>query len=398
MTKTAAVIGGGPAGLMAAEMLAKAGVSVTVYDAKPSLGRKFLMAGKSGLNITKDEGLEALLENYGAHSEEMRPMVSMFDSSKVKGWVRSLDQPIFIGSSRRVFPEAMKASPLLRAWFARLDELGVTRLARWKFKDFNGGGLEFDTPEGPQTVQTDVTVLALGGASWAKLGSDGLWNKLLADRDIPVVPFGAVNVGLRVDWSEHMAKHFGTPIKTVAWTVNGETSRGEAVVSIRGIEGGGVYSLSEAVGAGADLTMDLLPDVKLEDVAHRLFKPRGKTSLSNHLRKALRMSPVKIALLQELGRPLPEEAEKLAQLIKALPVPVTGLNPMDEAISTSGGVAWEALDESLMIRELPGVFCAGEMLDWAAPTGGYLLNGCLATGRWAGISAIRFLGVTEPEK
>ena len=200
MTKTAAVIGGGPAGLMAAEMLAKAGVSVTVYDAKPSLGRKFLMAGKSGLNITKDEGLEALLEAYGAHSEEMRPMVSMFDSSKVKGWVRSLDQPIFIGSSRRVFPEAMKASPLLRAWFARLDELGITRLARWKFKDFNGGGLEFDTPDGPQTVQTDVTVLALGGASWAKLGSDGAWAKLLADRDITVVPFGAVNVGLRVDW------------------------------------------------------------------------------------------------------------------------------------------------------------------------------------------------------
>jgi uncharacterized flavoprotein (TIGR03862 family) len=350
------------------------------------------------LNITKDEGLEALLEAYGAHSEEMRPMVSMFDSSKVKGWVRSLGQPIFIGSSRRVFPKAMKASPLLRAWFARLDDLGVTRLARWKFKDFNGGGLEFDTPNGPQTLQTDVTVLALGGASWAKLGSDGAWAKLLADRDIPVVPFGAVNVGLRVDWSEHMAKHFGTPIKTVAWMVNGETSRGEAVVSTRGIEGGGIYSLSEAVGAGADLTMDLLPDLKLEDVAHRLFKPRGKTSLSNHLRKALRMSPVKIALLQELGRPLPEDAGKLAQLIKALPVPVAGLNPMDEAISTSGGVAWKSLDESLMIRDLPGVFCAGEMLDWAAPTGGYLLNGCLATGRWAGISAVRFLGVTEAEK
>jgi uncharacterized flavoprotein (TIGR03862 family) len=277
-----------------------------------------------------------------------------------------------------------------------LDALGVTRLARWKFIGWDGDELRFDTSDGPQSVQADATVLAMGGASWARLGSDGLWVTTLADQDVATVPFAAVNVGLRVNWSEHMAKHFGGAIKGVAWTVNGEVSRGEAVISARGIEGGGVYSLSEAVGAGASLTVDLLPDLKLEDVAHRLFKPRGKTSLSNHLRKSLRMSPVKIALLQELGRPLPQDAGKLAQLIKALPVPVTGLNPMDEAISTSGGVSWEELDESLMISKLPGVFCAGEMLDWSAPTGGYLLTGCLATGRWAGISAIRYLSVTGP--
>jgi uncharacterized flavoprotein (TIGR03862 family) len=393
MTKTAAVIGGGPAGLMAAEMLAKVGVSVTVYDAKPSLGRKFLMAGKSGLNLTKDEGLEAILEAYGAHSEEMRPMVSVFDAQKLQGWVRSLGQPLFIGSTRRVFPEAMKASPLLRAWFERLDELDVTRVTRWKFSGWSGDGLQFDTPEGPQLVQADVTVLALGGASWAKLGSDGAWAEMFENKDIPTVPFGAMNVGLRVDWSPHMAKHFGSPIKGVTWSVNDKVSRGEAVVSMRGIEGGGVYSLSEALGTGATLTVDLLPDVKLEDVAHRLFKPRGKTSLSNHLRKALRLSPVKIAMLQEFGRPLPEDAGKLAELIKALPVLYTGLNPLDEAISTSGGVPWSELEPSLMLREYPGFFCAGEMLDWAAPTGGYLINGCLATGRWAGISAIRYLGV-----
>ena len=395
MTKTAAVIGGGPAGLMAAEMLAKAGASVTVYDAKPSLGRKFLMAGKSGLNLTKDEGLEAILEAYGAHSEEMRPMVSVFDAQKLQGWVRSLGQPLFIGSTRRVFPEAMKASPLLRAWFERLDELGVTRVTRWRFNGWSGDGLQFDTPDGPELVQADVTVLALGGASWAKLGSDGQWAEMFENKDIPTVPFGAMNVGLRVDWSPHMSKHFGGAIKGVAWSVNDQVSRGEAVVSMRGIEGGGVYSLSEALGAGATLTVDLLPDVKLEDVAHRLFKPRGKTSLSNHLRKALRLSPVKIAMLQEFGRPLPEDAGKLAELIKALPVPYTGLNPLDEAISTSGGVPWSELEPSLMLREYPGIFCAGEMLDWAAPTGGYLINGCLATGRWAGISAIRYLGVEE---
>lgn len=395
MTKTAAVIGGGPAGLMAAEMLAKAGVSVTIYDAKPSLGRKLLMAGKSGLNLTKDESLEQLLEAYGDHAEMMRPMISMFDAQKVQGWTRSLDQPIFIGSTRRVFPEAMKASPLLRAWFARLDSLGVTRVTRWRFNGWDGAGLLFDTPDGPQTVHADATVLAMGGASWSKLGSDGAWPETLAQKGVAVTPFGAMNVGLRVTWSEHMARHFGSPIKSVAWTAGGQVSRGEAVVSSRGIEGGGVYSLSEALGAGAALTVDLLPDVKLEDVAHRLFKPRGKTSLSNHLRKALRLTPVKIALLQEWARPLPTNAGKLAQMIKALPVGFDGLNDMDEAISTSGGVAWDAMDASLMLNDVPGVFCAGEMLDWAAPTGGYLLNGCLATGRWAGISATRYLGVVE---
>jgi uncharacterized flavoprotein (TIGR03862 family) len=390
MSKTAAVIGGGPAGLMAAEMLARAGVSVTVYDAKPSMGRKFLMAGKSGLNLTKDEGLEGILDAYGAASEELRPMISVFDAQKVQAFAKGLDQPVFTGSSRRVFPEAMKASPMLRAWFARLDELGVQRQTRWSWTGWEGEALTFATPEGVQTVEADAVVLALGGASWAKLGSDGKWVDTLG---VETVPFGPSNVGMTVDWSDHMRRHFGAPIKGVAWTAGKETSRGEGVVSSKGLEGGGVYSLTPALRDGAPLYVDLLPDQNITDIRARLLKSRGKASLSNHLRKSLRLSAVKIAMLQEWARPLPEESSELAAVIKSLPVPYTGLNSMDQAISTSGGVAWSAVDASLMLNDKPGVFVAGEMLDWEAPTGGYLLTACFATGRWAGISAARHLGI-----
>lgn len=390
MSNTAAVIGGGPAGLMAAEMLARAGVSVTIYDAKPSMGRKFLMAGKSGLNLTKDEGLEAVLDAYGQASEELRPMVSVFDAQKVQAFAKGLDQPVFIGSSGRVFPEAMKASPMLRAWFKRLDELGVQRQTRWSWTGWNDDALTFATPDGPQSVQADVTVLALGGASWARLGSDGKWVDTLG---VETVPFGPSNVGISVTWSDHMRRHFGAPIKGVAWTAGKEVSRGEGVVSSKGLEGGGVYSLTPALRNGAALHVDLLPDQSVTDIRARLLKSRGKASLSNHLRKSLRLSAVKIALLQEWARPLPEDSSDLAALIKALPVPVDGLNSMDQAISTSGGVAWSAVDPSLMLTDKPGVFVAGEMLDWEAPTGGYLLTACFATGRWAGISAARHLGI-----
>lgn len=390
MSNTAAVIGGGPAGLMAAEMLARAGVSVTVYDAKPSMGRKFLMAGKSGLNLTKDEQLEAILDAYGAASEELRPMVSVFDAQKVQAFAKGLGQPVFSGSSGRVFPEAMKASPMLRAWFQRLDDLGVQRQTRWSWTGWNGDALGFATPEGPQTVYADVTVLALGGASWARLGSDGAWLDTLG---VEAVPFGPANVGITVDWSDHMRRHFGSPIKGVAWSAGTDVSRGEAVVSSGGLEGGGVYSLSATLRGGAALHIDLLPDQTVTDIRARLLKSRCKASLSNHLRKALRLSAVKIALLQEWARPLPEDSTELASLIKALPVPYTGLNSMDQAISTSGGVAWSAVDPALMLHDRPGVFIAGEMLDWEAPTGGYLLTACFATGRWAGISAARHLGI-----
>lgn len=377
---------------MAAEMMARAGVAVTIYDAKPSMGRKFLMAGKSGLNLTSDEPLEAVLDAYSEGAEHLRPMISVFDAQKVQAFARGLDQVVFRGSSGLIFPEVMKASPMLRAWFKRLDELGVQRQTRHRWVGWDGDALEFATPQGAQLVQADATVLALGGASWARLGSDGAWVETLG---VETVPFGASNVGLTLAWSDHMRRHFGAPIKGVAWDAAGQVSRGEAVVSASGIEGGGVYALSRAVREGAALRVDLLPDLSVTDIRGRLLKSRGKASLSNHLRKSLRLSAVKIAMLQEWARPLPQDSAELAEVIKALPVPHTGLQPMDQAISTSGGVAWEAVDDSLMLRDKPGVFCAGEMLDWEAPTGGYLLTACFATGRWAGISVNRYLGADK---
>ncbi|MEP4979548.1 TIGR03862 family flavoprotein [Ascidiaceihabitans sp.] len=394
MSVRASIIGGGPAGLMAAEVLAQAGAQVTVFDAKPSMGRKFLMAGKSGLNLTTDAPLEELLPRFYEAADRLKPMIADFDAKAIQAWAKRLQQPVFTGSSGRVFPEAMKASPLLRAWFARLDALGVRRVtrARWQGWD-DAGALVFDPPQEAQFMQPDVTILALGGASWARLGSDGAWANMLKDRDVPVTPFGASNVGVSVDWSTHMQRHFGAPIKAVKWTVNGIQSRGEAVMSAHGLEGGGLYPLARHIDASTSLFVDLLPDMDAAQIAERLSKKRGKASLSNHLRKALRLSSVKIAMLQEWSRPVPQNAVDLAALIKNLPVAHAGLRPMDQAISTHGGVAWNALDDGLMLKSMPGVFCAGEMVDWDAPTGGYLLTGCFATGRWAGQAAARRLGL-----
>lgn len=394
MSVRATIIGGGPAGLMAAEVLGQAGAQVTVFDAKPSMGRKFLMAGKSGLNLTTDAPLEKLLPRFYEAADRLEPMLADFDAKAIQGWAKRLQQPVFTGSSGRVFPEAMKASPLLRAWFARLDALGVRRVtrARWEGWD-DAGALVFDPPQEAQFMQPDVTILALGGASWARLGSDGAWANMLKYRDVPVTPFGASNVGVSVDWSTHMQRHFGAPIKAVKWTVNGIQSRGEAVVSAHGLEGGGLYPLARHIDASTSLFVDLLPDMAAAQIAERLSKKRGKASLSNHLRKALRLSSVKIAMLQEWSRPVPQNAVALAALIKNLPVAHAGLRPMDQAISTHGGVAWNALDDCLMLKSMPGVFCAGEMVDWDAPTGGYLLTGCFATGRWAGQAAARRLGL-----
>ncbi|MGE4328242.1 MAG: TIGR03862 family flavoprotein, partial [Pseudodonghicola sp.] len=353
----------------------------------PSLGRKFLMAGKSGLNLTKDEPFEPCLAAYGGSAGWLAPMLRAFGPEQVQDWARGLGQTVFTGSTGRVFPEAMKASPLLRAWLARLEGLGVTWRTRWRWTGWQGEALAFDTPEGAVNLRPEVVVLALGGASWSRLGSDGAWAGQLAAQEVALAPFAASNVGLRVDWSAMMRARYGSPIKGVRFSAGGLSSRGEAVISDRGLEGGGLYPLTPALRSGAPLTVDLLPDLSLEVVAERLARPRGKTSLSNHLRKALKLDPVRMALVMEFGRPLPESAVALARRLKALPIHHSGLRPMEEAISTAGGVRRAALDADLMLTALPGVYCAGEMLDWEAPTGGYLLTGCLATGRWAGRAA-----------
>lgn len=385
---TALVIGAGPAGLMAATELARAGLSVTVAEAKPSVGRKFLMAGKSGLNLTKDEPFETLLTGYGNAAGRMGPILRDFDAVAVQDWAKGLGQEVFTGSSGRVFPRAMKASPLLRAW---LGGLPADIRTRWRWNGWDEAVMAFDTPDGPQVIRTDVTVLALGGASWRRLGSDGAWASMLTERGIDLAPFQPSNTGLRVDWSEPMARVFGQPVKDVALLIAGRVVRGEFVVSAKGLEGGGVYMVTPDIRAGKALSLDLKPDWPLDKLTERLSRPRGKTSVTNWLRKSGGLDPVKIALLREFGGALPEGA-KLAALIKALPVRHDGLRPMDEAISTAGGVAWDALDDGLMLKSHPGVFVAGEMIDWEAPTGGYLITACLATGRWAGQHAARYAG------
>lgn len=381
----AVVIGAGPAGLMAAETLGKAGLSVTVAEAMPSVGRKFLMAGKSGLNLTKAEPSTTFMAAYG---NGMPPALEMalaeFGPDQVIGWAEGLDQAVFTGSTGRVFPKVMKASPLLRAWLGRLADLGVQIETRWRWEGWQDDTLTFATPAGPQQIKPKVTVLATGGASWARLGANGEWAKHLPDS---VAPFQPANMGFLVHWSDHMTPHLGSPVKSVAMTAGDTTSRGEIIISQRGIEGGGIYMLSRAMRDGAPLFLDLKPDWPLAKVRAALDKPRGKASMSNHLRKVLKFTPVQTALLSEFGRPLPQD---LSPLIKSLPIKHQGPRPMDEAISTAGGVRFDLLDDGLMLKAKPGVFCAGEMLNWEAPTGGYLITGCLATGQWAGLAAARF--------
>lgn len=383
----ALVVGAGPAGLMAASQLAAAGRRVVVVDAKPSVGRKFLMAGKSGLNLTKDESIDDFLSAYGEATEWLAPMLRAFGPVEVREWAEGLGQEVFTGSSGRVFPKVMKTSPLLRNWMGALAVKDVEVRTRWRWTGWDGNALTFDTPDGVQTIAPKATVLALGGASWARLGSDGKWAQFL---DAPLAPFKPANMGFLREWSDFMKPHFGAPVKPVRLMVGEHSVKGEFVISARGIEGGAVYAISAMLRDGGELAIDLMPDMALKDVIAKLNRPRGKNSLSNHLRKTLGLKGVKAALLREAG-PLPETFTGLAKRLKALPLALDGPMPIDEAISTAGGVMQAAMTDTLMLKSRAGVFCAGEMLDWEAPTGGYLLTACLATGLHAGNSAVDYL-------
>jgi uncharacterized flavoprotein (TIGR03862 family) len=374
---------------MAAETAVDRGLSVTVVDAKPSFGRKFLMAGKSGLNLTKDEPLDAVINAYGDAAEWMQPLIKEFDNASVMSWAQDLGQPIFTGSSGRVFPKEMKASPLLRAWLLRLTEKGVQFHRSWQWSGWEDDRLIFQTAEGCQFIENQATVLALGGASWARLGSNGTWADILADQGIALAPFEPANMGFVVDWSEYMTPHFGQPVKSVRLTAGKFTTLGEFVISSKGIEGSGIYAASKAMRDGSPLVLDLLPDVDIQVLMERILKLPKKASRATVLRKALKLDGVKAALFNEFARSA--TLGDVPKLAKALPISHDGPRPLDEAISTAGGVPRDALDERLMLKSKPGVFCAGEMLDWEAPTGGYLITGCLATGRWAGNGAADFV-------
>ena len=383
----ALVVGAGPAGLMAASSLAAAGAKVVVVDSKPSVGRKFLMAGKSGLNLTKDEPIEEFLKVYGNAQAWLEPMIRDFDPVQVQKWAQELGQEVFTGSSGRIFPKVMKASPLLRNWMGELGRKGVEVRTRWRWQGWSGDALRFDTPDGEQLTSAKVTVLALGGASWSRLGSDGAWAEFLG---VSLAPFKPANMGFLHEWSKFMEPHFGAPVKPVRLTVGDLSVKGEFVLTARGIEGGAVYGISAALRDGGNLTLDLLPDMPLDDVITKLNRHRGKNSLTNHLRKVLGLKGVKAALLREVGS-LPVTNTDLAKRIKSLPLRLSGPVPMDEAISTAGGVRQVAVTDTLMLKDRDGVFCAGEMLDWEAPTGGYLLTACLATGKRAGEGAAAYL-------
>ena len=420
-TPRAAVIGGGPAGLMAAEALAAAGVEVDLYDSMPSVGRKFLMAGKGGMNLTHSESAELFLSRYAERRAQIEPLLRRFDATALRAWVHGLGVETFVGSSGRVFPSDMKAAPMLRAWLHRLRESGVRFHMRHRWIGWGDESLQnretaadlprshfpptlrFATPDGEREVQADAVVLALGGASWPRLGSDAAWIAHLEARNVSVLPFEPSNCGFDIDWSEHFSTRFaGEPLKAVAiglpHTDGGIDWRtGECLLTSTGVEGSLIYAMSARIrdrlkAGDATFLIDLLPALTPQRVHDEVTHPRGARSMSSHLQSRLNLTGAKAALLREvLTREDFSDTTRLAQRIKALPLTVTRARPIAEAISSAGGVAFESLDSQLMLDSVPGVFCAGEMLDWEAPTGGYLLTACFASGLIAGEAAAAYV-------
>lgn len=397
-----AIIGGGPAGLMAAEVLALAGVRVELFDAMPSVGRKFLLAGVGGMNITHSEAKDSFLSRYAERREDIARLLAEFDADALRSWIHGLGIATFVGTSGRVFPSDMKAAPLLRAWLKRLRELGVQMHTRHRWLGWgDDGALRIASPAGETAVQADATLLALGGGSWARLGSDGAWVPLLQARAVAITPLQASNCGFEVTgWSPLLRDKFaGAPLKNVSLRLDDETPRpGEFVLTAGGVEGSLVYALSARIRerinsqGTATVYLDLLPQRPLATLQTALGKPRGSHSMAKHLHRQVGIDGVKAALLRELA---PSDCfadpARLAAALKALPLTLVRSRPLDEAISTAGGVPFEALDPRLMLKQLPGVFCAGEMLDWEAPTGGYLLTACFASGRAAGSGMLEWL-------
>lgn len=394
-----AIVGAGPAGLYAAERIAREGHRVTIYERMPSPARKFLLAGRGGLNLTHSEALPAFLDRYGDDAADVRAAVEAFPPQDLIAWANGLGADTFVGTSGRVFPRAMKASPLLRAWLGRLAELNVTIKTRHLWTGFAASGaLQFETATTPRIeVAPDATLLALGGASWPRLGSDGRWTAVFEAADISVTPLAPANCGVVIPWSEVFRSRFeGSALKRIALTIDGVTQRGEAIVTRDGLEGGVIYALGPQIRRAlardgkAKLILDLKPDIPLDELTSRLAKPRRKDTLTNFLRKAAHLDASAVGLLRETE--LPTDAEALAARIKGVPLRVLGLASLDRAISTAGGVAWQSVDANLMLRNRPGVFLAGEMLDWEAPTGGYLLQATFATAARAAAGLLNWLG------
>ena len=388
MSQRVAIIGAGPAGLIAAEKLAGEGFAVDVYERMPSVARKFLMAGRGGLNLTHSEPLDTFLQRYGAAREWLEPSICAFPPSELAAWCEGLGQKTFTGSSGRVFPKSMKASPLLRAWLARLDASGVQLRTRHAWRGFDDAGrLLVAGPDGSErSIEAEAALLALGGASWPRLGSDGGWTQWLAARGVAITPFEPSNAGFNVNWSDVLKARFaGEPLKAASFTHHGRTIRGEAMITVYGMEGGAIYALSGALRSAiqrdgkAVLTLDLAPDLSEAALAGRLASAKPGQSLSNTLRKSARLSPLAAALLREAGE-VPRDPARLAARIKACTLTLTGMQGLERAISSAGGIAREAVDANFMLKGVPGVFVAGEMLDWEAPTGGYLLQACFASG------------------
>jgi uncharacterized flavoprotein (TIGR03862 family) len=390
LRRSVAIIGAGPAGLIAAETLARAGLAVTVHDRMPSVGRKFLMAGRGGLNLTHSEPIDGFLARYGSSAEPLAPLIRAFPPSSLREWAEGLDTPTFVGSSGRIFPTALKASPLLRAWLRRLDGLGVRFALRstWSGIDADGAIILTGSDGTLETLRPDATLLALGGGSWPRLGARGDWIEALGAHGVPVAQLRPANSGFRTEWSVPFRQRFaGTPLKTITARIDDRTVRGEAMITDYGLEGGLIYALSarlrdriEQDGA-ALLTIDLAPGRSPAELAARIAAQKSGQSMSNLLRKAAHLSPVAINLMREgVDAPLPRDADALAARIKAVSIRLTGAEGIERAISTAGGVMWEGIDDTMMLKALPGVFVAGEMIDWEAPTGGYLLQACFATG------------------